>query len=210
MDLMQKERAKTMKVEIDVKSNTNHFEIARYLNNDTMYEEQEKTLRKIAKKNEKLKKQSDENIAKHLKLITDLQNFDYANKSYKELIVEVTNTIFSVVNEQPLIEMKISEIDNSLNEIEVHRELKSIAERIITRLKNEIVDLKQDMQLMKKIVEEENSKTCNSAHINLGEYKFYFFINPVIDLNITEKIVITDFVVYPMCLNTETKKDELN
>lgn len=199
-----------MKVQIDVKNNTNHFEIARYLNNDSMYKEQDKTLRKITKKNETLEKQLNEINSRNLKLLEDLQNSDYANKNFKELTVEVSNSILNNVNEMPLIEMKLAEIKNSINEIKVHRKLKSIAERIITRFENEIVDLKQDMQLMKKIVEEENTKNCNSAHINLKEYKYYFYINPVIDLNITDRIVITDFIVYPLCLDTETKKDELN
>ena len=198
-----------MKVEIDVKNDMGHFEIARYINNDTMYEEQEKTLRKLAKKNKVLKIQSDKNKSKHLKLLEDLQNFDYVNKNFKELVVEVNNTILNDVKENLLIEMKLAEIDNSLNEIKVHRELKSTAERIITRFENQVKDLKKDIQLMNKIVNEENTKNCNSAYINLEEYKFYFYINPVIDLNITDRIIITDFIVYPVCLDIE-KKDELN
>lgn len=199
-----------MKVQIDVKNNTNHFEIARYLNNDTMYEEQKNTLKKLAKKNKALKIQSDKNKSKHSKLLEYLQNPDYVNKNFKELAVEVNNTILNDVKENPLIEMKIAEIDNSLNEINVHIELKSTAERIITRFENEVKDLKKDIQLMNKIVKEENTKNCNSAHINLEEYKFYFYINPVINLNIADRIVITDFIVYPVCLNADTKKDELN
>ena len=56
-----------------------------------------------------------------------------------------------------------------------------------------------------------NCKSYDSAHISNENGNMYFFIEPVIDFEITNKILITDFVVYPFtCEIKETKKDELN
>ncbi len=56
-----------------------------------------------------------------------------------------------------------------------------------------------------EIVKEENMKSKNYApfHTNIGNLDVYYYIEPVIDFEVTDKIVITDFKVSPLILERD-------
>ena len=43
-------------------------------------------------------------------------------------------------------------------------------------------------------------------HINIGNVDVYYFIEPIIDFSVTDKITITDFKVCPFILERDFRK----
>ena len=204
-----------MEVLLDVKNSDKDYEIAKYINNDRMFEEQHKRLKKLSRENKTIKKQLDEIICRNISSLEEIKLINYENENLqdiieKQLLAKATKNLFSDFMKSLALEIKTKEMRNAIDEITVLRELKLVAENIVERFKNEIKDLKTDILLMKKIIIEENYKNENSAYMKYHDCKYNFAIEPVIDFSVSDKILITDFVVYPiMCSNLVVEKDEL-
>lgn len=206
-----------MEVEVKIGNNADKFNISKYLDNNIMYEEQKRIINKIEKKATNIREQIDEHITQLQVLMRDLQDLSNDSENFEDTIVQIktkfSKVMLEFLQQKSIYEKVLAESQSTIEKIKLQRELLSITENIITRLEQEVLDVKQDKQLINKIIDEENMncKSYDSAHISNENGNMYFFIEPVIDFEITNKILITDFVVYPFtCEIKETKKDELN
>lgn len=206
-----------MKVEIKIGNDADKFNISKYLDNNKMYAEQKRTLNRMGKIKDNIREQLNEHIAKCQELARDIRNLSNDSEDIENTRVQIKVKFSKVISEflqqKAVCDKWLLESDNKLEEIKLHRELIYISENIVTRLEQEVSDVKQDRQLINKIIDEENMncKSYDSVHIGNENFSMYFFIEPVIDFEIDNKIVITDFVVYPLtCEFGQTKKDELN
>lgn len=206
-----------MEVEVKIGNNADKFNISKYLDNNIMYEEQKRIINKIEKKATNIREQIDEHITQLQVLMRDSQDLSNDSENFEDTIVQIktkfSKVMLEFLQQKSIYEKVLAESQSTIEKIKLQRELLSITENIITRLEQEVLDVKQDKQLINKIIDEENMncKSYDSAHISNENGNMYFFIEPVIDFEITNKILITDFVVYPFtCEIKETKKDELN
>ncbi len=206
-----------MEVEVKIGNNADKFNISKYLDNNIMYEEQKRIINKIEKKATNIREQIDEHITQLQVLMRDSQDLSNDSENFEDTIVQIktkfSKVMLEFLQQKSIYEKVLAESQSTIEKIKLQRELLSITENIITRLEQEVLDVKQDKQLINKIIDEENMncKSYDSAHISNENGNMYFFIEPVIDFEITNKILITDFVVYPFtCEIKETKKDELD
>ena len=206
-----------MEVEVKIGNNADKFNISKYLDNNIMYEEQKRIINKIEKKATNIREQIDEHITQLQVLMRDSQDLSNDSENFEDTIVQIktkfSKVMLEFLQQKSIYKKVLAESQSTIEKIKLQRELLSITENIITRLEQEVLDVKQDKQLINKIIDEENMncKSYDSAHISNENGNMYFFIEPVIDFEITNKILITDFVVYPFtCEIKETKKDELN
>lgn len=194
-----------MEVEIKAKN------IAECIFTDKTYVE----LKKLRKKLDNSVKGFEELLLNNEKIIEDLQSLECNIENFED----IPETIRKDITQQNLKAIKsyqefkmLEEETNILEEKhKLQQELISISSNIIKRLKQEVVDLTEDRELIRKIVKEENMncKSYDSAHISVLDKKLYIFIEPIIDFEVVDKIVVTDFIIRLSTLNF-TKKDELN
>lgn len=194
-----------MKVEIKAKN------IEECIFTDKTYVE----LKKLHKKLDNSIKGLEELLHNNEKIIEDLQSLECNIENFED----IPKTIRKDITQQSLKAIKsyqeqkmLQEETNILEEKhKLQKELISISSNIIRRLEQEVTNLKEDRELIGKIVKEENMncKSYDSAHISILDQKIYLFIEPIIDFEVVDKIIVTDFMIHLSTLNF-AKKDELN
>ena len=194
-----------MEVEIKAKN------IEECIFNDKTYVE----LKKLRKKLNNSVKGFKELLLNNEKITEDLQSLECNIENFED----IPKTIRKDITQQNLKTIKSYQEFKMLNEEcdvleekhKLQQELISISSNIIKRLEQEVVDLAKDRELIRKIVKEENMncKSYDSAHISIFDKKLYIFIEPIIDFETIDKIIVTDFIIRLSILDF-TKKDELN
>lgn len=194
-----------MKVEIKAKN------IGECIFTDKTYVE----LKKLRKKLDNSVKEFTELLHNNEKIIEDLQSLECNIENFedipKTIRKDITQQNLKAINSYQEFKMLQEETDIIEEKFRLQKEIISISSNIIRRLEQEVVDLKEDRELIKKIVKEENMncKSYDSAHISIFDKKQYIFIEPIIDFEVVDKIIVTDFMIHMSALNF-TKKDELN
>lgn len=181
-----------MKVEIKAKNSEES------LYNEKTYTEQ----KKLHKKLENSKKGFEELLHNNEKIIEDLQSLECNIKNFED----IPETIRKDITQQSLKAIKsyqehkmLQEESNILEEkYKLQQELISISSNILKRLEQEVVDLTEDRELIRKIVKEENMncKSYDSAHISILDKKLYIFIEPIIDFEVVDKIIVTHYMIH--------------
>lgn len=194
-----------MEVEIKAKN------IEECLFNDKTYVE----LKKLRKKLNNSVKGFKELLLNNEKITEDLQSLECNIENFedipKTIRKDITQQNLKTIKSYQELKMLNEECDVLEEKHKLQQELISISSNIIKRLEQEVVDLAKDRELIRKIVKEENMncKSYDSAHISIFDKKLYIFIEPIIDFETTDKIIVTDFIIRLSILDF-TKKDELN
>lgn len=194
-----------MEVEIKAKN------IEECLFNDKTYVE----LKKLRKKLNNSVKGFKELLLNNEKITEDLQSLECNIENFedipKTIRKDITQQNLKTIKSYQELKMLNEECDVLEEKHKLQQELISISSNIIKRLEQEVIDLAKDRELIRKIVKEENMncKSYDSAHISIFDKKLYIFIEPIIDFETTDKIIVTDFIIRLSILDF-TKKDELN
>lgn len=204
VDYVEREE-KSMEVEIKAKN------IDECIFDDKTYVE----LKKLRKKLDNSVKGFEDILYNSEKIIEELQSLECNIENFED----IPKTIRKNITQQNLKTIKsyqeLKMLQEETNIIEekhkLQKELISILSNIIKRLEQEVVDLTEDRELIRKIVKEENMncKSYDSAYISIFDKKLYIFIEPIIDFGVIDKIIVTDFIIRLSILNF-TKEDELN
>lgn len=194
-----------MEVEIKAKN------IEECIFNDKTYVE----LKKLRKKLNNSVKGFKELLLNNEKITEDLQSLECNIENFedipKTIRKDITQQNLKTIKSYQELKMLNEECDVLEEKHKLQQELISISSNIIKRLEQEVVDLAKDRELIRKIVKEENMncKSYDSAHISIFDKKLYIFIEPIIDFETIDKIIVTDFIIRLSILDF-TKKDELN
>ena len=154
-----------MEVEVKIGNNADKFNISKYLDNNIMYEEQKRIINKIEKKATNIREQIDEHITQLQVLMRDSQDLSNDSENFEDTIVQIktkfSKVMLEFLQQKSIYEKVLAESQSTIEKIKLQRELLSITENIITRLEQEVLDVKQDKQLINKIIDEENMN-CKS------------------------------------------------
>lgn len=206
-----------MKVKIKPNIITDQFNIIRYVGNDLLAQESYEKLKGIEQRNNKIREIVEIHSIKTREIIKKQKTLQY--KYFDEIVDdEQIDEQIKLANEEELLNKeskkikneqdKISkELDNLVTDFQLKTELKHRADNIVKKLKRKIHCLSEDKHLIDEIVKEENMKfTDFPIHINIGNVDVYYFIEPIIDFSVTDKITITDFKVCPFVLERDFRK----
>lgn len=172
-------------------------------------------LKKLRKKFDNSVKGFKELLLNNEKITEDLQSLECNIANFedipKTIRKDITQQNLKAIKSYQEFKILHEECDVLEEKHKLQQELISISSNIIKRLEQEVVDLAKDRELIRKIVKEENMncKSYDSAHISIFDKKLYIFIEPIIDFETIDKIIVTDFMIRLSILNF-TKKDELN
>lgn len=172
-------------------------------------------LKKLRKRLDNSAKSFTEILHNNEKIIEDLQSLECNIENFEDIPKTIRKNItqqnLKTIKSYQELKMLQEETDILEEKHKLQKELISILSNIIKRLEQEVVDLTEDRELIRKIVKEENMncKSNDSAHISIFDKKLYIFIEPIIDFEAVDKIIVTDFMIRLSILNF-TKKDELN
>lgn len=203
-----------MKVKLKPQIVIDKFNIIKYIDNDLLARETDEKLKRVKQKTDEFAKQL-ETKEKRLKEIS-IRARNLPFKYFEEYDEERFDEEIEIEKEVKLLHQEITKTCKSEKKlhnetcklIEIYNlkdELKYRAENIIKKLKRKINNLIEDKHLIAEIVKEENMncKYFPQIHFNVNGVDVYYFVAPVIDFEITDKIVITDFKVFPVVLKRE-------
>lgn len=196
-----------MKVQLKTSKRNKPFNLIKYIRTDLIYREAKSKLEKIQPKCNEVTKQLDINF-------TDINKVNKMVLEYLKNGVDNKNSLFLIIERQKSVRINILKLEKEailLNneitainvELQIKEELKSRAKKMICRfkeIKGNTYNLSDIQLLIDKIVKEENLSSINDVtFLKLGNgINVHSFIEPVIDFNVTNKIVITDFNIYPI------------
>ena len=189
-----------MKVQLKTSKRNKPFNLIKYIRTDLIYREAKSKLEKIQPKCNEVTKQLDINF-------TDINKVNKMVLEYLKNGVDNKNSLFLIIERQKSVRINILKLENEITainvELQIKEELKSRAKKMICRfkeIKGNTYNLSDIQLLIDKIVKEENLSSINDVtFLKLGNgINVHSFIEPVIDFNVTNKIVITDFNIYPI------------
>ena len=188
-----------MKVQLKTSKRNKPFNLIKYIRTDLIYREAKSKLEKIQPKCNEVTKQLDINF-------TDINKVNKMVLEYLKNGVDNKNSLFLIIERQKSVRINILKLEKEailLNneitainvELQIKEELKSRAKKMICRfkeIKGNTYNLSDIQLLIDKIVKEENLSSINDVtFLKLGNgINVHSFIEPVIDFNVTNKIVI--------------------